>query len=175
MIRGLDSAFDHVWIKREEWQELTSAARAAKGKSVRFPERLARRIARFHLTDNTRGEPPMWGNGDVRKLELEIVHAGGESFDISGEFLLQTENSERGYEGKFTGVLEQPADGANPTRFEMLAIGNHWGEGNYTRGAREGKNPMGVVFEIADGSFAPDSVPPQAIRSEQAYYQAEKW
>ena len=116
----------------------------------------------------------MWKREDIKKLELEIKFMGGQEFRISGDYLLETGDSSRGYQGDFSGVLEQADASARPSKFELLAIGNHWGEGQYTRGARPGKHPMGVVFEIADGTFAPDSVPPQAIRWEQGYYEAEK-
>ena len=60
------------------------------------------------------------------------------------------------------------------TRFDLVAIGDHWGEGRYTGGARSGKKPMGVAFELADGSQPGDEVPPQGISWEQGYYEANR-
>ncbi len=174
MERGLESAFDHVWIKAEDWKGLAAAADAAGGKAAKFPDRLAYRVARFHLVDNTRGEPPLWGRDEVKVADWTVRAVDGEAgrYAIGGKFLLESKDGVRGYEGEVVGVLEVTAGKVG--RFEMLALGDHWGDGQYNRGAREGKHPLGVVFELADGTQAGDAVPPQGITWEKGYYEAER-
>ena len=49
---------DNLWIRKDEHQSLVRGE---------LPDSLKRRIARFHLIDNTRGEPPMWDDADIPK------------------------------------------------------------------------------------------------------------
>ena len=51
---------DNLWISANEHAAL------AKGQ---LPQNLLKRIARFHLVDNTRGEPSMWNDNEIKKLE----------------------------------------------------------------------------------------------------------
>ena len=54
---------DNLWIRADEHAAL------AKGQ---LPKSLLARLARFHLVDNTRGEPPMWRETEIKKLEGTI-------------------------------------------------------------------------------------------------------
>ena len=54
-----------------------------------LPESLKRRIARFHLIDNTRGEPMFWDVADIRKLDLRLEGGkltDGITYCVSGPF-----------------------------------------------------------------------------------------
>src|SRR5262249_27299011 len=63
---GERAARDHLWLTRAEWQSLVPAG-AKKGQRFAMPQSIAQRILRFHLMDNTRGEPPSWRSEEVRK------------------------------------------------------------------------------------------------------------
>lgn len=184
---GTLSAFDHAWIREPEWRELVALARdSAENAPVAFPAPLAIRIARFHLVDNTRGEPPMWRREDIRDSEMTIrrVTKGTGTGDgtlrlaIEGRVLLASAadpgDADRGFEAEIRGeVAFDPASDAI-ARFDMVALGRHWGEGTYTRGARPGRTPLVVAFELADGSQAGDRVPPQASTWLQGYFEADR-
>ena len=49
-------------------------------------------------------------------------------------------------------------------RFDMVCLGEFWGEGNYTQGAPQGKFPLAISFTLADGTDIADRVPPQGSR-----------
>jgi len=51
---------DNLWIRADEHTTL------AKGQ---LPKSLLKRLARYHLVDNTRGEPTMWRENEIEKLE----------------------------------------------------------------------------------------------------------
>ena len=51
---GRQAAVDHLWLRRKEIAALGRLVALGGGE---FPEYLALRIPRFHLLDNTRGEP----------------------------------------------------------------------------------------------------------------------
>ncbi len=179
---GLLSARDHLWLREEEWKALLESASAAQGRSVPLPENIAYRVCRFHLVDNTRGEPPLWTREEVRSQTLTIRQTDatreGLHFEIAGKVLLATDpdpaKAKRGYEPEIQGTVVASGDLSKITRFDLLALGNHWGEGTYTGGAREGRNPLGVAFELATGKAIGDDVPPQGISWAPSYYEPHR-
>ncbi|MFK7909080.1 MAG: hypothetical protein AB8F34_00605 [Akkermansiaceae bacterium] len=162
-IPGKLAAIDHLWIKKNELKSLTPDS------SGPLPNRLAMRIARYHLLDSTRGEPPFWKKNDIKTLSIYIDKIG----IITGKYQLETTDGKRGYNGSFKGVIKFDSSG-KLTDFQMLAMGKHWGEGRYTGGARPGKTPLAVYFDFVEKPQAADLIPPQGIHWEQGYWQAEK-
>jgi len=141
-------ARDNLWVTAAEQRDLAAG---------RVPDSLARRIARFHLIDNTRGEPPMWNEKEIRKLSLSIRDGR-----LVGTAHLETEDGKRGYTCDLAGRLEQ--EGQRVTRFDLVARGDYWGHGQFTPGCPKGKFPLGVAFRLADGSDTADAVPPQGSK-----------
>ena len=118
---------------------------------------LKTRIARFHLVDNTRGEPPMWKESEIRSMDLRL-----EDGQLRGRFELRTADGKRGFEGTLRGRLETKAGAI--ARLDLIARGEFWGEGRYTRRAPKGRFPFAVAFTLADGSDVADRIPPQGSR-----------
>jgi hypothetical protein len=139
---------DNLWTTAAEHQSLVAG---------RFPASLAQRIARFHLVDNTRGEPPMWERNEIKSLELTL--AAGK---LSGTFHLRSVDGQRGFQGDLLGVVE--TDNHQVTRFDLVARGQFWGEGPFTTGAPKGEFPFAVAFTLSDGKDEADKVRPQASR-----------
>lgn len=139
---------DNLWISKREHEALVQD---------RLLESLQKRIARFHLVDNTRGEPPMWKESEIRKLDLRL-----ENGRLKGTVHLETESGDRGFEAALLGIVARQ-DG-RVTRLDVVARGQFWGEGRYTRAAPEGKFPLAVSFTLADGRDVADRVPPQGSR-----------
>ncbi|GIW80103.1 MAG: hypothetical protein KatS3mg105_1910 [Gemmatales bacterium] len=139
---------DNLWISKAEHETLVRG---------QIPESLQKRLARFHLVDNTRGEPPMWREDEIRKLNLQLKDGR-----LTGIVHLETQNGDCGYQAEIYGIVETKA--GQVTRFDLVAKGEFWGEGRYTRGAPKGKFPLAVTFELADGSDVADAVPPQGSR-----------
>jgi hypothetical protein len=168
---GDRSARDHLWLTKPEWQNLIGRDVKA-GDKFAMPAALAQRIARFHLVDNTRGEPPFWSAKQVRKAEMEwtVETATAEKvrLRLDGSVLLATDadtrKAERGYDAKLLGYLEYDPAKKIVTRFDLLALGDWWGEGAFTGGARGGRQPLGIAFELSKGDKPADAVPPQAAR-----------
>jgi len=139
---------DNLWISESEHRAL------AKGK---VPQSLQKRIARFHLVDNTRGEPPMWKESEIRKLDFELRDGR-----LRGKVLLRTEDGDRGYDVDFLGFVK--STGTEITRLDLVARGEFWGEGRFTRRAPKGRFPLAISFTLADGTDLADGVPPQGSR-----------
>lgn len=139
---------DNLWITADEQAEIIAG---------RLPAALKRRIARYHLVDNTRGEPPMWKVGEIKNMELDL-----EDGKLVGAVHLETEDGTRGYKAELRGNLK--ASGNRVTEFQLVALGEFFGEGRYTRNAPHGKFPFAVAFQLADGTDVADAVAPQGAR-----------
>jgi hypothetical protein len=178
---GQRASHDHLWIRADEWQALLPK-NAKKGLEIAVPEKLVYRLARYHLIDNTRGEPPMWTRSDVHKatmnLVVEDVTADEVRLKLTGTFLLSTgldaATSKRGYDAALFGAIDYHPANRKITNLKMAVLGDHWGEGQYTAGARPGRTPFGIAFELADPTRTADRVPPQASREGRNYYDAER-
>ena len=81
---------------------------------------------------------------------------------LTGFARLKTGNGSRGYDCQFYGVVE--SEDGQMTRFDIVAKGDFWGNGPYTKGAPKGKFPLGISFRLADGSDVADGIPPQGSR-----------
>jgi hypothetical protein len=177
---GDRAARDHVWLKKDEWQSLIPAE-PKKGDSFAMPAALAQRLCRFHLLDNTRGEPSYWRADEVRKSEMKWtvkeVSDGVVTLELVGSALLTTEadakKAKRGYDAALRGTLRYDRAKKSITRLEIVAVGDHWGRSTFTPGDREGRKPLGVAFELVAGDKPAERIPPQAAREVGAYFAAK--
>lgn len=120
---------DNLWIRADEHAAL------AKGQ---LPKSLLKRIARFHLIDNTRGEPPMWKGNEIKKLKGTLQGKNGNS-QLRATVHLQSADNKRAFEAELFGHIE--TRNGKVTRLDLVAKGNFRGEGRYTRNAPKGTVP----------------------------------
>ena len=139
---------DNLWITKDEQASLVAGE---------FPQRLANRIAQFHLVDNTRGEAPLWKKAEVLSSRFAI---SGDT--ITGSAEMKSLAGDRTFSAHLRGQI-MIKDG-KVTQFNMVADGMFSGEGQYTGGAPKGPFPLAVSFTLADGTDLADSIPPQAAR-----------
>ncbi len=151
---------DNAWIKASEKKQLINWIKN-QGEP---PSHVVSRIFRFHLIDNTRGEPPHWQPDELKQLTIQVDEHG----TMKGSVHLETADGKRGYQAEFLGVAK--TDGRNITQFDLVTKGDFWGEGRYTRGAPRGKFPLAVAFRIADGSDPADSIAPHGTKGWAAGY-----
>ncbi|GAB5402760.1 MAG: hypothetical protein Aurels2KO_09910 [Aureliella sp.] len=138
---------DNLWITAKEHRQLASGV---------FPETLIERIARFHMVDNTRGEPRMWKRKEIKSATIQVSDGG----KLSGS--IRISNAQSGYEAQLRGQIEVTS--GKVTKLEMVALGEYWGEGPYTKNAPEGRFPLGIAFTLADGTNIADDLAPQGAR-----------
>jgi len=141
-------ARDNLWILAQEQEQL---------KENRFPTSLSEKLARFHLIDNSRGEPPMWLEEDVKSIRVDLRDG-----KISGRIELQS-NDGRSYKADVMGHVE--FDNGVLSRFDLVAKGLHEGEGQWTKGAPSGEFPLAVAFRMADPNAVAYRVRPQALKA----------
>ncbi len=154
--RSFDEVFqnavgrDNLWVTAEEQARLAENI---------FPKSLMRKIARFNLVDNTRGEPPMWEGKEIKSLEISLTAEG----EILGEAHLETRDGKRGYMASLRGIVESKS--GRLVRFDLVSKGKFWGSGPYTKRAPKGKFDFVVAIRLADGTDVSDDVVPQALKA----------
>lgn len=139
---------DNLWLTETEHRSIAAGA---------FPESAALRLVRYHLVDNTRGEPPMWSRADV--VSQTIVLQDGK---ITGRVELKSRDGQRSYVADLLGYVESRQ--GKVVRLDIVAKGLFSGSGPYTGGAPSGHFPLAVSFTLADGKDIADGIPPQGSR-----------
>lgn len=145
---------DHLWLRKDETEALAGGM---------VPESIKQRLVRYHLIDNTRGEPAMWRSDEVKKLELTLKDG-----KLTGTIHLETKAGDRGYQAELRGTVAGTQ--GKVTRFDLVVKGEYWGETAFTRGAPKGRYPFAVAFTIADADCGAAKVPPQAARGNVKAY-----
>ncbi len=163
------AAIDRMWIKEEEWQQLVEPIEFGESQPVN--DRLAKRLVRYHLLDFTRGEPVQWKLDDIQSLKLIKTRTGKFTFDLSGTVLVS--DSERGFEASVLGKVEYNPATEKISQFDLVVLGEHWGDGKYTKGARPGRSPLGIAFRLGDPAVPEDRIRPQGSHHLPSYWAAE--
>jgi hypothetical protein len=120
-------------------------------------------MARFHLVDNTRGEPPLWEPADLQTAVVSLDQGV-----VTGHVSLRTISGDRTYEAGWRGHIE--TEKGHVTRFDLVVFGDFSGGGPFTPNPPSGKFPLAISFSLADGSDIADAIPPQGARGWVAGY-----
>jgi hypothetical protein len=81
-----------------------------------------------------------------------------------------------GYEPRVLGFLEYDPQKQVFTRFDIVALGEHFGRlGNGRRApSRIGLQPLGIAFELVKGDQPADRVPPGRPSNSRSYFNLSK-
>jgi hypothetical protein len=139
---------DNLWILKNEIDAI---------EKNEMPLSLARRIARFHLVDNTRGQPSSWKLSEIRELEMAVKEG-----HVSGLVRLEAEDQSRGYQVALNGEIRF-TDG-QLTQFNVVAEGKYWGTSPFTLEPPKGKFPLVVAFQLPESKDIADSLVPSGAR-----------
>jgi len=175
---GSKPTLGHLWIKQSEWAEIEESLSLLntlnRATTVNAPKVLIHRIARFHLTDNTRGEGPAWKNDEIKEATLEFTRIA-DGFRVTGKFHLETADKNRSFTGNLQGKLTlETGKSPRPKTWTMTVYGKHSGEGPHTRNARPGAQPLAFTFDFLPKPKPLDLVPPQHMRWQKGYWEAAK-
>jgi hypothetical protein len=173
---GEQAARDHLWLTRADCRDLIPA-RPREGDRFPMPPAVADRLVRYHLVDNTRGEPPSWEKAHVHRADLtwtvESVTDEVLRLRLEGRVLLANAadpaRARRGFDAALAGSLRYDRVKKAIYRLEILAVGDHWGRGQFTGGERPGRQPLGIAVELTEGRGGADLVPPQGARDWDEY------
>lgn len=164
--------FDHVWMTADEVKTF-APAKLKPGFSYEIPEKIVRRLVRWHLVDQVKGESPAWEDSQILDASIIAtvtqvggVKAGPPRVRIklvgkvncvcppSGEvnpFTNDKVTSERGIDALIKGWLTYDTAAESFTDFDMLACGERWGTATYNfRHQDLERSPIGFAFELLD-------------------------
>jgi hypothetical protein len=147
------------------------------------PEPLVRRLVRFNLVDNVRGQTVEYEDEHVRRARItsRITGVDGKrvTLRLEGETRSSAEGmwsvagyrdmdnptpQKRGFETQVLGFAEYDTERERFVRFEMLAVGTRWGGTTYNGRSNDLEpNPIGVAFTLAGDSPA-ERVAPAHLR-----------
>jgi hypothetical protein len=165
---------DHLWLTEAECRSLIPA-QPKQGMTVPVPDAVTKRIFRYHLVDSTLGEPVSWRANEVLAGELKLtvnkVTPAAVELRLSGFARLGTPTDitdltpkGRGYEPRLAGTLRYDRKRKVLDRFDVVAVGDVWGDNPIYQAGRAGRQPLGVAFELVHGRSPADRVPPQGMR-----------
>ena len=173
---GDQASRDYCWISADEMKAL-APSKPEVGFCYDVPAKIAERLARFHLVDNTRGEPEFWKKEHVRRnrMTLMVLDVKDDAVELrlDGDVLISADadeaKSKLGYEPKLRGTLRYVPGKKAFDRFDAVALGDYWGHTAYTAGSRPGRQPLGVAFGLADLGKASERISPQGLRDRDPY------
>ncbi|MAG55195.1 MAG: hypothetical protein CMJ83_02785 [Planctomycetes bacterium] len=151
---------DHLWLLPAEITEIVAG---------RWPATVTRRIARFHVIDNTRGEPPMWRSNEVTAAALKL-ESTADGYRLVGKIQVKSRKGDRGCDAALLGRVRVKE--GRLTRLDIVARGSYFGHGRYTGGAPPGSFTLAVAFRLADPKATSTRVPPQGSRDLNGYLRA---
>jgi hypothetical protein len=99
----------------------------------------------------------MWKPAEIRAIDMQL-----HGTRLTGTVRLETERADRGYNANLLGKVE--VQDGRLVRFDVVSLGQFWGEGPFTRGAPKGEFPLAISFTLADGTEVADQIPPQGSR-----------
>jgi hypothetical protein len=150
---------DHLWIRKDEAEALTRDV---------LPESLKKRIARFHLVDDSRGTPLWWKEAEMKSVEMTLRQGR-----LTGSVRFETAGGDRGYQAELLGFVA--ARGGKLTRFDVVAKGDFWGKAIYSDlstpegGGPKGKYPLANAFSLADDQDGLYRLQPDVLRGTSEY------
>lgn len=167
---------DRAWVLESEWKAMVPSAPVA-GATVEIPAALKSRLIRYHFVEALIGEPGTWAPQHLLsaplKLTVNSVSEASIRFHLEGPVQLATgldpAAARCGLDGNVAGVLTYNRAKKAFDRFDLVLVADCWGALNgHNAVSREGRNPVGFVFELGTGADV-DNVPPQGARVLQSY------
>jgi hypothetical protein len=154
---------DFAWFARDE---LVAAlgGELEVGRTVELPL-IARRLARFHLVDNVRGQSLPYADPEIEEALLvarvtardgdrvSLVLEGRTAAAVDGPWLLgdslwtPPENHPHGIECELLGEATWNAGSGSFDAFELVAVARHWGR-TINNGRRRDSSPGSIAFHL---------------------------
>ncbi len=176
---------DYLWIYPEDIKGLIATSggvgQATPWAPAQLPAALFGRVVRFHLVDDVRGTPDMWGQHEVRRaaFEAHVVKQEGKvrTLAFRGDFSMRARHRsavgdrkrvEQGHSGRLSGEIDLDVSAGRVLRFRAFSEGQAFGEGTFTPYPPPGKFRLlhALVEATADDSIA-RTVPPEAVATQR--------
>lgn len=180
----------HMWLTEAEWQSLIPAA-PETGDVAAMPAGITNRILRWHLNPLRfygRYGSDALDRQDVRagQLTLTVITVSPDAVQLRLDGFAKLgavpspaviENKvasldQWGYEPRMLGFLEYDPRQRIVTRFDIVALGEHFGRlgDGRTAPSRIGLQPLGIAFQLVKGDQPADRVPPGRPSNARNYF-----
>jgi hypothetical protein len=185
---------NHMWLTEAEWKSLMPV-NPKKADEIPVPAGIADRILRWHLNPLR-----FYGRYGLDALDRKDVRAGQLTLTVDAVaprvVRLRLDGFGRlgkvppvavaegkiasldqwGYEPRVLGFLEYDPQQRVFTRFDIVALGEHFGRlGNGRRApSRIGLQPLGIAFELVKGDQPADRIPPGRPSHSRTYFDLSK-
>jgi hypothetical protein len=182
---------DHMWLTQAEWKSLIPA-KPRTGEKAPVPAAIADRLCRWHLNPLfVYGEANPLSGKEIRAAEmtLTVTEASADAILLRLDGFARlgkeappvaTTNSpvcldQWGYEPRLLGYLEYDLRKQAFTRFDIVALGDHFGRlGICDSAARPGYQPLGIAFELVTTDSPAERIPPGRTMPARDYFDASK-
>jgi hypothetical protein len=176
---------DHLWLPKSDAAEILSRLRGAK--EAEAPPALSRRLCRYHLTDNVRGESDLWDPKDIQKRSFRVATLAETettlTVRLSGTYAMKMTGitvegrhtkSEMGLEGTLEGVLEIEKAKSCFIGAKLYASGTCWGASTFTPDEPPGKFPLQFAMVVATDALSKQVAPQGVMHSGRDEYLVPK-
>jgi hypothetical protein len=176
---------DHLWLTKSDAAEILSRLKDAK--EAEAPSGLSKRLCRYHLTDNVRGESDLWGPDDVQKRSFTVAKLTetetAMTVRLTGAYAMRMTGikvegrktkSEMGLEGTLEGVLEIDKAKAAFIGAKLYASATGWGASTFTPDEPPGKFPVKFAMVVATDEVSRQVAPQGVMNSGRDDYLAPK-
>jgi hypothetical protein len=176
---------DFMWLTEAEWKSLIPV-KPTKGETFSFPAAIADRLCQYHLLPGSMHSRTgyIWDqlglkDKGIRAREMTLtveevtasslrltltgfVHLGHPYDSVATAKVPPKRLVNLGYEAQIRGVLEYDSKKQVFTRFDMLVLGDLYGDSDPNRWlVRSGRNPLGFAFELVRGDTPGERLPPR--------------
>lgn len=181
----------HMWLTEAEWKSLMPA-NPSEGDKIPLSPGITARLLRWHLNPLRfygRYGPDALDRSEVRAGELtlvvdavttDVVRLRLEGFAKLGQkppaAVVEGKIAsldQWGYEPEVLGLIEYDPKRQVFTRFDIVALGEHFGRLGLGRRApsRVGLQPLGIAFRMVKGDQPADRVPPGRPSDSRTYFE----
>jgi hypothetical protein len=177
---------DHMWLTEAEWKSLLPSA-PRQGEKFPMPKSISERMLRWHLNPLTvygetnplqpkavRGEMT-WTidavSSTLVRLRLDGFARLGDEPPAAVAEGKRASIGSWGYEPRLCGFLEYHPAKQAITRFDVVALGDHFGRlGISDSATRIGLQPLGISFELVTDAAPADCIPPGRSAGAKNYF-----
>ena len=165
--RWPDSNLDYAWFRKSEARSMLPD-KPKQGTTHNVPDKLVKRLARFHLLDNVHAlNYTFFPKEAIEKARLisTVLQIEGDlvSLSFEGETRASLVSPKKiGYEPKLLGRAAFNLKKQEFVSFELVAVGLRWGLGNCNQRHNPTPALMGIVLTLAGDSQA-ERLPPAFI------------
>jgi hypothetical protein len=176
---------DHVWLLKSDATEML--LRLKESNEADAPETLSKRLCRYHLTDNVRGESDLWGPLDIKKRSFKVAKLAETetviTVQLTGTYAMRMSDikvegrrtkSEMGLEGTIEGILEIDKAKATFSGAKLYASATGWGASTFTPDEPPGRFPIQFAMVVANDAVSRQVAPQGVMNSGRDEYLAPK-